>query len=50
MSSELNYWIVAWTLMAVAALTAFVAIVVGAKMLDRKVSDNPDSESEQDVN
>jgi len=42
MSSNLNFWIVAWSLMGAAFLAATVAIIVGAKMLDRHVPDAPD--------
>lgn len=42
MSSNLNFWIVAWALMGAAFLAAAVSIIVGAKMLDRQVSDSPD--------
>ena len=42
MSSNLNFWIVAWSLMAAAFLAATIAILIGSKMLDRQVSDSPD--------
>ena len=42
MSSNLNFWIVAWSLMGAAFLAAAVAIIIGAKMLDRQVPDTPD--------
>ena len=43
MSSNLNFWIVAWSLMGAAFLAAAVGIIVGAKMLDRQVPDSPDA-------
>jgi hypothetical protein len=42
MSENLNFWIVAWSLMEAAFLAATIAIVVGSKMLDRQVPDSPD--------
>lgn len=42
MSSNLNFWIIAWSLMGCAFLAAAIAIIVGAKMLDRQVPDSPD--------
>jgi hypothetical protein len=43
MSSNINFWIFAWSLMGAAFLAAAVAIIVGANMLDRQVPDSPDS-------
>jgi len=42
MSSNFNFWIVAWLLMGAAFLAAAIAIIVGSKMLDRQVPDSPD--------
>jgi len=47
MSSNINFWIVAWSLMGAAFLAAAIAIIVGAKMLDRQVPDSPDPDDFQ---
>ena len=36
----LDFWIVAWVMMALAFLTAFLAIVIGTKSLD--ADEDPD--------
>ena len=37
MGPDLNFWIVAWLMMALAFVAAFLGILLGAKGLDRVV-------------